>query len=144
MTRETSRHMTEQTFDFAMTLRCYRKSLGLDQDELAELLDVAQATVSRWEAGIRAPRDPVEVLMRLYELLDTFDDVVNDVVKLAMRDDDGRVILTTYEVDEHWWLADERARDLALPASMHQAATAQAAREIAEDEGTFVAIRSSH
>mgnify|MGYP001015979027 FL=1 len=136
--------MTEQTFDFAMTLRCYRKSLGLDQDELAELLDVAQATVSRWEAGIRAPRDPVEVLMRLYELLDTFDDVVNDVVELAMRDDDGRVILTTYEVDEHWWLADERARDLALPASMHQAATAQAAREIAEDEGTFVAIRSSH
>ena len=144
MTRETSRHMTEQTFDFAMTLRCYRKSLGLDQDELAELLDVAQATVSRWEAGIRAPRDPVEVLMRLYELLDTFDDVVNDVAELAMRDDDGRVILTTYEVDEHWWLADERARDLALPASMHQAATAQAAREIAEDEGTFVAIRSSH
>ena len=136
--------MTKQTFDFAMTLRCYRKSLGLDQDELAELLDVAQATVSRWEAGIRAPRDPVEVLMRLYELLDTFDDVVNDVAELAMRDDDGRVILTTYEVDEHWWLADERARDLALPASMHQAATAQAAREIAEDEGTFVAIRSSH
>ena len=135
--------MTEQTFDFAMTLRCYRKSLGLDQDELAELLDVAQATVSRWEAGIRAPRDPVEVLMRLYELLDTFDDVVNDVVELAMRDDDGPVILTTYEVDEHWWLADERARDLALPASMHQAATAQAAREIAEDEGTFVAIRAS-
>lgn len=136
--------MTEQTFDFAMTLRCYRKSLGLDQDELAELLDVAQATVSRWEAGIRAPRDPVEVLMRLYELLDTFDDVVEGIAELAMRDDAGRVILTTYKVDEHWWLADERARDLALPASMHQAATAQAAREIAEDEGTFVAIRSSH
>lgn len=135
--------MTEQTFDFAMTLRCYRKSLGLDQDELAELLDVAQATVSRWEAGIRAPRDPVEVLMRLYELLDTFDDVVEGIAELAMRDDAGLVILTTYEVDEHWWLADERARDLALPASMHQAATAQAAREIAEDEGTFVAIRAS-
>ena len=135
--------MTEQTFDFAMTLRCYRKSLGLDQDELAELLDVAQATVSRWEAGIRAPRDPVEVLMRLYELLDTFDDVVEGIEELAMRDDAGPVILTTYKVDEHWWLADERARDLALPASMNQAATAQAAREIAEDEGTFVAIRAS-
>ena len=135
--------MTKQTFDFALTLRCYRKSLGLDQDELAELLDVAQNTVSRWEAGIRTPRDPVEVLMRLYELLDTFDDVVNDVAELAMRDDDGRVILTTYAINEHWWLADERARDLALPASMHQAATAQAAREIAEDEGTFVAIRAS-
>lgn len=131
--------MTEQTFDFALTLRCYRKSLGLDQDELAELLDVAQATVSRWEAGIRAPRDPVEVLMRLHELNDAFD----DVVALAMRDDAGRVILTTYKVDEHWWLADERARDLALPASMHQAATAQAAREISGDDGPVVIIRAS-
>ena len=135
--------MTEQTFDFALTLRCYRKSLGLDQGELAELLDVAQATVSRWEAGIRAPRDPVEVLMRLHELSDVFDDVVDDAVALAMRDDDGRVILTTYKVDEHWWLADERARDLALPVSMHQAATAQAARDISGDDGTVVTIRAS-
>ena len=77
--------MTEQTFDFALTLRCYRKSLGLDQGELAELLDVAQATVSRWEAGIRAPRDPVEVLMRLHELSDVFDDVVDDVVARRRR-----------------------------------------------------------
>lgn len=135
--------MTKQTFDFALTLRCYRKSLGLDQDELAELLDVAQNTVSRWEAGIRAPRDPVEVLMRLHELDDVFDDVVYDVIALAMRDDDDRVILTTYTTDEHWWLADERARDLALPASMHQAATAQAAREIAADDSTVVTIRAS-
>ena len=129
--------MTEQTFDFAMTLRCYRKSFGLDQDELAELLDVTQATVSRWEAGIRAPRDPVEVLMRLHELNDAFNDVVDDVVALAMRAD------ATYKIDEHWWLADERARDLALPASMHQAATAQAAREISADDGTVVIIRAS-
>ena len=135
--------MTKQKLDFALTLRCYRKNLGLDQAELAKLLDVAQNTVSRWEARIRTPRDPVEVLMRLHELSDTFDDVVEGIAELAMRDDDGLVILTTYEVDEHWWLADERARDLALPASMHQTATAQAAREIAEDEGTFVAIRAS-
>jgi len=64
---------TKQTFDFALTLRCYRKSLGLDQGELA----------------------------------------------------------------------DERAHDLALPASMHQAATAQAAREIAADDSTVVTIRAS-
>jgi len=136
--------MNEQKIDFALTLRCYRKSLGLDQDELAELLDVAQNTISRWEAGIRAPRDPVEVLMRLHELSDVFDDVVEDVVALAMRDAAGRVILTTYKIGEHWWLADDRARDLALPASMHQAATAQAAREISADDGTVVTIRASH
>ena len=136
--------MTKQTFDFALTLRCYRKSFGLDQDELAELLDVTQATVSRWEAGIRTPRDPVEVLMRLYGLGDAFDDVVDDVAELPMRDDDGRVILTTYTINEHWWLADEGARDMALPASMHQAATAQAAREISAEDGTVVIIRASH
>lgn len=135
--------MTKQKLDFALTLRCYRKSLGLDQDELAELLDVGQNTVSRWEAGIRTPRDPVEVLMRLYEFNDIFVDVVDDVDELAMRDDAGRVILTTYAINEHWWLADERARDLALPASMHQAATAQAAREISADDGTVVIIRAS-
>lgn len=135
--------MNEQEFDFALTLRCYRKSLGLDQAELAEFLDVTQNTVSRWEAGIRSPRDPVEVLMRLYELSDVFDDVVDDVVALAMRDDVGRVILTTYTIDEHWWLADQRARELALPASMHQAAAAQAAREISADDGTVVIIRAS-
>ena len=133
-----------QDFDFALTLRCHRKSLGLDQAELAELLGVTQVTISRWEAGIRTPRDPVEVLMRLHDLSDAFDDVVDDIIELAVRGDDGRIILTTYKVDEHWWLADERARDLTLPASMHQAATAQAAREIAGDEGTFVTIRSSH
>lgn len=135
--------MNEQTFDFALTLRCHRKSLGLDQAELAELLDVTQVTISRWEAGIRTPRDPVEIIMSLHELDDVFDDVVDDIIELAIRDDDDRIILTTYRVDEHWWLADERARDMALPASLHQAATAQAAREIAGDDGTFVAIRAS-
>ena len=135
--------MSDPTFDFALTLRCYRKSLGLDQAEVAELLDVAQNTISRWEAGSRTPRDPVEVLMRLHELSDTFDDVVDDVIELAIRDQDGRVVLTTYKADEHWWLADERARDMALPASMHQAATAQAAREISADDGTVVTIRAS-
>ena len=136
--------MPPQDFNFGLTLRCYRKGLGLDQAELAELLDVTQVTISRWEAGIRTPRDPVEIIMKLAELDDVFDDVVEDIIELAVRGDDGRIVLTTYRVDEHWWLADERARDMALPASLHQAATAQAAREIAGDEGTFVTIRSSH
>ena len=138
--------MNEHNFDFALTLRCYRKQLGLDQDELAELLGVAQATISRWEAGKRLPKDPVEILLGLQELAETFDDVVEDIIALAAHDDDGRIILTTYRADEHWWLADEHARDMALPASMHQAATARAAREIALDDvdnTTVVAIRAS-
>ena len=50
----------------------------------------------------------------------------------------SRAELSLVALDEHWWLADERARDLALPASMHQAA-----REISADDGTVVIIRAS-
>lgn len=34
-----------------------RKALGLSQESLAELLDVRQGTVARWEAGKRTPSD---------------------------------------------------------------------------------------
>lgn len=38
---------TKQTFDFALTLRCYRKSLGLDQGELADDSTVVTIRASR-------------------------------------------------------------------------------------------------
>ena len=138
--------MNAQTFDFALTLRCGRRRLGLSQAELAELLDVSQNTISRWEDRSRTPRDPVEVLMRLDELDEIYKEIVDDIIELAIRDGDT-VTVVTYEIDEHWWLADDRARDMALPASMHQTAAAQAASEIKDsdtNDTTFVTIRASH
>ena len=137
--------MNAQEFDFAMMLRCGRRRLGLSQNELAELLDVAQNTISRWEDRSRAPRDPIEVLTRLDELDEIYKEIVDDLIELAIRDGDT-VTVVTYEVDEHWWLADDRARNMALPASMHQTAAAQAASEIKDadiDDQTFVTIRAS-
>lgn len=137
--------MNEQKFDFAMTLRCVRRRLGLSQNELAELLDVNQNTISRWEDRSRTPRDPIKVLTRLDELDEIYKEIVDDTIELAIRDGDT-VTVVTYEVDEHWWLADERARDMALPASMHQTATGQAASEIKDsdvDGTTFATIRAS-
>lgn len=43
-----------------------RKALGLSQRELAELLDVTEAAVSRWEANKRRPR--YEMMERLNAL----------------------------------------------------------------------------
>lgn len=135
--------MNEQKLDFALTLRCVRRRLGLSQNELAELLDVNQNTISRWEDRSRTPRNPIKVLTRLDELDEIYKEIVDDTIALAIRDGDT-ITVVTYEVDEHWWLADERARDMALPASMHQTATGQAASEITDnDASTFVAIRAS-
>lgn len=138
--------MTNHELNFALSLRCVRRRLGLSQNELADLLDVAQNTISRWEDRSRAPRDPLKVLTRLDELDEIYKEIVDDIIELAIRDGDT-VTVVTYEVDEHWWLADERARDLVLPASMHQTAAAQAASEIKDsdiDDQTFVTIRASH
>jgi transcriptional regulator with XRE-family HTH domain len=37
-------------------LKRYRERRQLSQDELAKLLGVTKATISRWESGLRAPR----------------------------------------------------------------------------------------
>jgi len=41
--------------DFTANMKRYREGCGLTQAELAERIDVAQATVQRWEAGKREP-----------------------------------------------------------------------------------------
>lgn len=38
-------------------IRLYRQAKGLDQTALAELLEVNQGTISKWEQGDRLPRD---------------------------------------------------------------------------------------
>lgn len=41
-----------------------RLSMGLNQQELADLLGVRQATVSRWEAGIPVPDKRTMIALR--------------------------------------------------------------------------------
>lgn len=53
--------------DFPAGLRRVRMAAGLTQSELAEMLDVDQATISRWERGAQMPDTPTQA--RLRELL---------------------------------------------------------------------------
>ena len=43
-----------------------RKNLGLTQVELAELVDVDQSTVVRWESGGSIPQEKMVKLRRLF------------------------------------------------------------------------------
>ena len=47
-----------------MDLREIRRRLGLTQGQLAQRLDVAQASVSRWESDRCEPSGPAAILLR--------------------------------------------------------------------------------
>ena len=51
------------------TIAAMRKSLGLTQQQLAELLGVALATVARWEIGAHAPRGRSLKMLHAFESL---------------------------------------------------------------------------
>lgn len=55
--------------DFSTALQHDRKSLGFSQSDFADLLDVSQQTLSKWEAGTAMPR-----ATKLAELLKIFND----------------------------------------------------------------------
>ena len=52
-------------------LRQLREAHGLSQRELAQALDVDESTLSKWESGVRVPRQ--EAAQRLYFVLRAFE-----------------------------------------------------------------------
>ena len=52
-----------------------RKARGLTQQALADLLDVEQPTVQRWEAGAQGPKT-IDLLVRLCDALDVSADAL--------------------------------------------------------------------
>lgn len=127
-------------------LRSRREALGLSQVDLARLLGIKQNTVSQWEAGMRSPRDPVGVLMALSGLEDEFDDLVDRIAELgehasAVRDSSS-VELRTYASDAVYWVAEAAAARKGIPAAMHRAATAYAARALESEQAITARIIS--
>lgn len=55
-----------------------RKASGLSQEELADKLNVARQTVSKWELGETTPE-----MNKLVELSDLFDVSIDEIVKEA-------------------------------------------------------------
>jgi len=50
--------------DFPAGLRRVRMAAGLTQSDLADMLDVDQATISRWERGAQMPDTPTQARLR--------------------------------------------------------------------------------
>lgn len=62
--RTTARHMG---FLHGKDIRDLRKRLGLTQDQLSELLDCGEKSLSRWESGRGLPSGIVNKLLRLLD-----------------------------------------------------------------------------
>lgn len=110
-------------------IRTRREGLGLSRRELAELLDVAEASIRSWETGKTEPFDPFGAHMILGGLEDEFMNLLDHLTDPAdgdkpetgeplqlrsyLRQDD-------YETMEPYW-------SRLLPLSTYRVAVAQAA-----------------
>lgn len=65
-------------------IRQQRKRLGLTQEELAERLSVAEATLSRWENGWQIQQRSLDKLMRLYFELPQVRQFLQPQIPLAL------------------------------------------------------------
>lgn len=110
-------------------IRTRREGLGLSRRELAEILDVAEASIRSWETGKTEPFDPIGAHMVIGGLEDEFLNLIDDLtepmegekpetgeplqLRSYLRQDD-------YETMEPYW-------SQLLPLSTYRMAVAQAA-----------------
>ena len=64
-------------------IRTRREGLGLSRRELAEILDVAEASIRSWETGKTEPFDPITTHMAIGGLEDDFLNLVDDLTDPA-------------------------------------------------------------
>lgn len=119
-------------------IKARREALGLNQEDMAAILGVKQITVSQWEAGLRSPRDPADVALRLANIEDVHDKIIDDLCEAAEHAsavrDAPTVEIVTYRTDAAYWEADAEARENGWPAVLHRCAAAWAKRILAAEE----------
>lgn len=110
-------------------IRTRREGLGLSRRELAQILDVAEASIRSWETGKTEPSDPFGVHMILSGLEDEFLNLIDDLTEPADGDEPetgeplqlrSYLHQNDYETMEPYW-------SKLLPLSTYRVAVAQAA-----------------
>lgn len=123
-------------------LRARREALGLSQPQLADLLGVTQATISRWEKGERSPENwpGIHVLLCEWEdlAMQVEDEAVEAVEHASAVQDSPAIEVRTYATDEAWWAMDARAKKARAPAVLHRVAVARAAAGVRDELGISV------
>ena len=113
-------------------LRARREALGLSQEKMAEVLGVSQMAVSRWEAGARAPRDPVGLHMQICALEDAIMDCESILIERVTDGDveDTQILVYT---DRAAYRVGEPEISACLPLECHRVAAARAAMVLREE-----------
>ena len=110
-------------------IRTRREGLGLSRRELAEILDVAEASIRSWETGKTEPFDPIGAHMVIGGLEDEFLNLIDDLTEPMEGDkpETGEPLQLRsylhqddYETMEPYW-------SKLLPLSTYRMAVAQAA-----------------
>lgn len=122
-------------------IRTRREGLGLSRRELAEILDVAEASIRSWETGKTEPFDPIGAHMVIGGLEDEFMNLLDDLTDPADGDkpETGEPLQLRsylhqddYETMEPYW-------SKLLPLSTYRVAVAQAAMILqASDIPTYI------
>lgn len=103
--------------------RARREATGATQADLARLMGLAGSnTISRWESGTRAPRDPRTYLAAIIEL----EGLADDLYQQALTRGKTSGHLTVWDHDHDYWTAVPTAAQQGTPAAMHRVAAARA------------------
>ena len=100
-----------------------REATGATQADLARLMGLTRPhTISRWESGARAPRDPASYLAAIEEL----EALADDLYEQALADGRATGRLPVWDTDRDYWAATPTADQQGTPAAMARVAAAHA------------------
>lgn len=116
-----------------------REALGLSRKALAEVLNIREENVNRWEFGKNHPRDWSWIDEALTALEDHQETLIEEMVTSATErhQGTGELVLMTFHSrrDYYRWLPEARQKEWApgvqgIPVELHRSATARAAAQL--------------
>lgn len=126
-----------------------REALGLSRKALAEVLNIRDENVSRWEFGKNPPRDWSWIDKAMSALESHQETLIEEMMASATETwrETGDLVLMTFHSrrDYYQWLPEAREKEWApgvtgVPVELHRAATARAAAQLRRQHNQPVQI----